>query len=147
VELAAALELHERDVPRIRLRTPCRMIQTALPGERANLRVRHVVLDAGQLFGGGIGRPQAVRAAEVRNTGFGRNAGAGQRDDARCRIHPAAHLVDLVLHPDSVAPVEAARRPRTGAERSSCSCSSPCRSWSAARPSSRIGSILRRPSR
>ena len=46
-------------------------------------RVGHVVLDVREALGLRVLRPDALRAAEIGDAGLGRDARAGQRDDAR----------------------------------------------------------------
>ena len=81
MQLATPFERHERAVPRIGFGMPCRVINAALPGELTDLRIRHVVVKAREPFGLGVPGPNALRPPEVGNTGFGRDTGAGQRDN------------------------------------------------------------------
>ena len=82
----------------VRFGVPGRVIEALLPGEPAHLGIGHVVMDVRELFGFRIFRPDSLRAAEIRNAGFGGNAGARQGDDARGGRHPGPHEVDRVRH-------------------------------------------------
>src|SRR5204863_969883 len=91
-------ELHERAMPRIGFSTPGGMLNAALPGEFADLGIRHVAMNIRELFGLRVLCPNALRTAEVGNAGFSGDASAGQRDDARRPVHPTTHSVYAVAH-------------------------------------------------
>src|SRR5437879_12772354 len=90
VELARALELHQRKMPPVRLRAPCRAAEAVLPGRLAHLRIAEVAMDVRHLLGERIPGPDALRAAEVRDAGVGGDARAGERDDALREIGRAS---------------------------------------------------------
>ena len=98
VHNAPALERHQRAMPGVGRRGPRRMLETAVPGETAHLRIGHVVVDVGEAFGLGVGRPHALGATEVRNAGLGRDPGASERDDARGRVDPPSNHRGCVVH-------------------------------------------------
>ena len=68
--------------PAFGLRAPRRARQAVLPRGLAHLGIGQVVVDVGHLLGVRILGPHALRAAEVRNARVGRDAGAGEHDDA-----------------------------------------------------------------
>src|SRR5262249_13556595 len=87
----APFERRQCAMPRVGPRVPRRMREPRLPRRLANLRIRHVVMDVGELLRERIPRPYALRAAEIRDAGFGRNTRAGQCDDAFRVIDPGAY--------------------------------------------------------
>src|SRR4029453_1823572 len=78
----------------VRLRLPRRRVEPALPRALPDLGVGHVVLQRGLLFSLGVLGPDALRSPEVRNARVGRDAGAGERDQTRRFLDPAADRVD-----------------------------------------------------
>lgn len=82
VQSSGAFERRQRAMAGIRLRMECRMHETLLPCEPADLGIRHVAMDVGKLFGLWILRPDALRTAKIRNAGFGGDAGTRERDDS-----------------------------------------------------------------
>lgn len=98
VQFPAALELDQRQMSVVRLRAPGWMLQAALPREPANFRIGHVVVNVGKFFRFRIFRPQPLWAAEIRNSGLGRNAGARQRNHAGTVIDPPTNRLDTFGH-------------------------------------------------
>ena len=97
VQLAAPLERDERPVAGVRRGVPGRMIEPALPGQPAHLGIRHVEVDVRELLGLRIPGPHTLRAAEVRDAGVGRDAGARQRDHSCRRRDPAANTFNRLV--------------------------------------------------
>src|SRR5437588_12156575 len=79
---------------RVRFRMPGGMFETALPRQLANVGILHVKVDVRELLRLGILGPDALRSAEVGDSGFRRNTGTGQRDNARRFVDPLAHRFD-----------------------------------------------------
>src|SRR6186713_1646807 len=73
---------------------PRRARHAVLPRELPHLAVGEVVVDVGHLLGERIPRPQPLRAAEIGDAGVGRDARAGEDDDALGRVDPGTRLVD-----------------------------------------------------
>ena len=69
-QLAAAFELDKCAVTSIWLRPPCRMLETSAPCLAAYLWIGHIVVDVRQSFSLRVACPNALRPAEVRDTGF-----------------------------------------------------------------------------
>ena len=65
----------------------------ALPGRLAHFGIGHVVVDVGELLGLRVLRPDALRAAEIRDAGVGGDARAGQHHDTLRLFDPAPHLL------------------------------------------------------
>ena len=82
VELPRTRQLDDREVAGVRLGVPGRRVAPSSPGLLAHLGIVHVVLKGGHLLGRGVLRPDAVRAPEVGDARVGRDARAGQHDDA-----------------------------------------------------------------
>ena len=86
VQLAAPLERDERAVAGVRLGAPGRRVEARAPGRPPHLGFGEVVLDRRLLLGRRVLRPHAARPAEVGDAGLGRDAGAGEDDDAPGRV-------------------------------------------------------------
>src|SRR5688500_5378388 len=95
---AAPFEIRQGAMSGIGFRVPCRMRQALLPRELAHLRIGHVVVNVREPLGFRVGRPHTLWTSEVRDAGLGRNAGAGQSDDAGGIVNPAADALDIVAH-------------------------------------------------
>jgi hypothetical protein len=92
MQLLSFFELNQREVAGIWAGRPRRAREAVLPRSLAHLGVGEVVADVGHLLRHGIARPQALRAAKVRDARIGGDAGAGERHDASRLIYPGAHL-------------------------------------------------------
>src|SRR4026209_569603 len=92
MQLAAPFQRREREMAGVGFRAPGGVPEAGLLGLLAHLRIAHVMMDVGEFLGPGALRPYALRATEIRNTLFGRNAGAREHDDPRRPVHPAPHL-------------------------------------------------------
>ena len=85
VQRLLVFELDERLVRGVRLRGPHLAAQPVLPRAPAHVGIAHVVLEGRGLLGRRVLGPHAVRPAEVGDPRLGRDAGAGERDDAVAR--------------------------------------------------------------
>ena len=65
-------------------------------------RIGEVVLDRRLLLGGRVARPHALRAAEVGDARLGRDAGAGEHDDAARGVDAPARVVDRIARRHAV---------------------------------------------
>jgi len=72
-------------------------LQPAAPCAPAHLGIGDVVLDGRHLLGLGVLRPHALRAAEVGDAGVGRDACAGENDDAARVVDEAAGRGKVVV--------------------------------------------------
>src|SRR4051794_9806767 len=97
------LERDERAVAGVRLGRPGRRIEARAPGGLPHLGIGEVVLDRRLLLGGGVARPHALRAPEVGNAGIGRDAGAGEDDDAARGVDAPARFVDRIARRHAVS--------------------------------------------
>src|SRR6478736_8958449 len=97
VQLPPALEFHQRTVSRVWHGGPGRMLGAAPPCQLPDFRIRHVVMNVGQLLSLRVLRPDALRSAKVGNPRLRGDARAGQCDDT-CRVlDPVSNLYDSVL--------------------------------------------------
>src|SRR5437667_445645 len=94
VELAALLQGDERTVPVVRLRLPSRRGEPALPRALAYLGIGHIVLQGRLLLGLGVLRPDALRAAEVRDPRVRRDPSPRERHEALGLVDPLPDGVD-----------------------------------------------------
>src|SRR2546430_350055 len=74
-----------------------RRLDARAPRAPADLGIGDVVLERRHLLGLGIARPESLRAAKVGDAGVGRDARAGEDDDAPRGIDPAAGSCDGAL--------------------------------------------------
>src|SRR5437667_311189 len=94
VELPALLHGDERTVPVVRLRLPSRRGEPALPRALAYLGIGHIVLQGRLLLGLGVLRPDALRAAEVRDPRVRRDPSPRERHEALGLVDPLPGGVD-----------------------------------------------------
>ena len=95
VQPAAALQVHQRAVSGVGLGVEERRRETVLPRSPPHLRVPHVDVDRRPLLCVGVLRPHTLGAPEVGDARVGRDAGAGQHDDAPRPLHQLPGLLRL----------------------------------------------------
>jgi hypothetical protein len=94
MQLSSSFQVHQRQVPRVGLCAPRRARHPIPPGKLPHLAVREVVVDVGHLLGERIPGPQALRAAEIRDSRVGGDSRAGKRHDAPGGIDPGTSFFD-----------------------------------------------------
>ena len=96
---AALLQLHQRAMPVVWLRTPCRRTHAILPRQLTHFRIFQIVAERRHLFGFRVTRPQTIWAAIIGDSRIGRNTRAGKHGDAqRLRQQRARFVQRLRRH-------------------------------------------------
>ena len=90
VELSSPLEVHQRGVTAVRLRTPRPMTEAGLPGGTPHLGIAEVRRQARRPLGRRVPRPHAVGPAEVGDPRVRRDAGTGQDGDGIGDVDPGS---------------------------------------------------------
>ena len=106
VQPAAPLQFGQCTMAGIGRCGPRRMRKPRLPRQAAHFGIRCVITDVGHALGLGVERPHALGSAEIRNTGVGGNARAGEHDHALRSFNPVTDGIEfgIAVHaPDDAA--------------------------------------------
>src|SRR6202008_442958 len=102
-QLPAPLQLDQGAMARVGLGREHRRLEPSAPPRLSHLGIAHPITDVGLLLGAGVLRPDALRAAEVRDARVSRDPRTREDDDLPRLVYPPLDVC-LSRHETTLTP-------------------------------------------